>query len=198
MLVAHLKSKRPVLLDREEYDNPAIRDHADAIGSTLASIRRTAEASALRAILNGSMDGNQTPHVVLGDLNNGSQSVSTGIITGDPRYKIIESSRQVSGRRADRGLYSVETLMQYRSQRHVGYTHIYENKLETLDHILVSEEFYDHSPNRKWSFVETELWNDHLNDHFVRNRDNPPKLWPSDHAVVKATFEWNELKMASS
>ncbi|MBX2855527.1 MAG: endonuclease/exonuclease/phosphatase family protein [Rhodobacteraceae bacterium] len=198
VLVAHLKSKRPVMLDREEYANPAIRDHADAIGSTLASIRRTAEAAALRALLNGSMAGNQTPHVVLGDLNNGSASVSTGVITGDPRYKIVESGRQVSGRRADRGLYSVETLMQYRSQRHVGYTHIYENKLETLDHILVSEEFYDHSPNRKWSFVETVLWNDHLNDHFVRNRDNPPKLWPSDHAVVKATFEWNELKVDSS
>ena len=31
------------------------------------------------------------------------------------------------------------------SMRHVYYTHVYKHKRESLDHILVSEEFYDHS-----------------------------------------------------
>ncbi|MEM8989649.1 MAG: endonuclease/exonuclease/phosphatase family protein [Pseudomonadota bacterium] len=196
VMVAHLKSKRPTFLDGPERDNPAIKAHSKAIGSALASIRRTAEAAALRVIMDRSMDGNAVPHVLLGDLNNGSLSVSTTILTGDPRYRLIESSRPVGGRRADRGLYSVETLMQYRSRRHTSYTHIYENKLETLDHIMVSEEFYDHSPRRIWAFREAEMFNDHLTISHKRSdvskwlQDDPKgAYWPTDHGVVRAVFE---------
>lgn len=191
VFVGHLKSKRPTYLDREEEQRPEVKAHDDAIGSALASVRRTAEAAALRVMLNKSMTGNVTPHVLLGDMNNGSLAVSTSILTGEPRYKLIETSRPVRGKRADLGLYSVEQLQQYRSQRHTMYTHIYENKLETLDHILVSEEFYDHSPNRHWSFVETRVWNDHLHMSHKRNRNNPPLVWPTDHAVVEAEFQYN-------
>lgn len=191
VFVAHLKSKRPTILDREEMGRPDVRAQQVVIGSALASIRRTAEAAALRVILNGTMADNQTPHVVLGDLNNGSLSVSTSILTGDPRYKVTQSSRPVGGRRADLGLYSVERLQQYRSQRHTMYTHIYEDKLETLDHILVSEEFYDHSPNRVWSFVETRNWNDHLQVTHKRSDQEPPRMWPTDHGIVETEFEHN-------
>lgn len=195
-LSCHLKSKRPIRLDQEEADVFEIAIHGDDIGSALASIRRTAEAAALRVLLNKSMSGNDVPHVVLGDLNNGSLSVSTGIITGEPRYRLMESSRLVSGGRADRGLYSVETLTQYRSQRHVTYTHIWENKLETLDHILVSEELYDHSPKRIWAFREAVVFNDHLTlahdrDAIAREIEAHGRraLWPNDHGVVRAEFE---------
>jgi len=44
---------------------------------------------------------------------------------------------------SDRGLYSVATMLQLRSERDVYYSHIYKNRMETLDHILVSEELYD-------------------------------------------------------
>ncbi len=194
VFVAHLKSKRPVRLDKQEYQRDEIKAHSAAIGTALASVRRTAEAAALRVILNKAMADNTTPHVVMGDMNNGSLSVSTSILTGDPRYKVIDTSRDVTGRRADLGLYSVERLQQYRSQRHTMYTHIYENKLETLDHILVSEEFYDHSVNRVWSFAETRVWNDHLHQSHKRDRDNPPRLWPTDHGVVETEFEYNPFK----
>ncbi|MEM7671103.1 MAG: endonuclease/exonuclease/phosphatase family protein, partial [Pseudomonadota bacterium] len=162
VLGAHLKSKRPMNLDKQERENDVVAPHADAIGQALASIRRTAEAAALRIVLNQSMSGNETPHVLMGDLNNGSLSVSTGILTGEPRYKLIESGRAVKGKSADKGMYSVETLMHYRTQGHTNYTHIYENKLEVLDHILVSEEFYDHSARREWSFRYAEVFNDYL------------------------------------
>lgn len=194
VFVAHLKSKRPIRLDKQENERDEIRAHSAAIGGALASVRRTAEAAALRVILNKSMARDTTPHVVMGDMNNGSLSVSTSILTGDPRYKVIDTSRDVTGRRADLGLYSVERLQQYRSQRHTMYTHIFENKLETLDHILVSEEFYDHSVNRVWSFVETRVWNDHLHLSHKRDRDNPPRLWPTDHGVVETEFEHNPFK----
>jgi endonuclease/exonuclease/phosphatase family metal-dependent hydrolase len=194
VFVAHLKSKRPVKLDREEFLRDEVKAHSAAIGAALASVRRTAEAAALRVMLNKAMEGNTMPHVVIGDMNNGSLSVSTSILTGDPRYKVIDTSRDVTGRRADLGLYSVEQLQQYRSQRHTMYTHIFENKLETLDHILVSEEFYDHSVNRIWSFAETRSWNDHLHLSHKRNRENPPRVWPTDHGVVETVFEYNPFE----
>ncbi|MEL6476480.1 MAG: endonuclease/exonuclease/phosphatase family protein [Pseudomonadota bacterium] len=195
VMVAHLKSKRPIQLDGQEYGNDAVRPHADALGQALASIRRTAEAAALRVILNESMEGNDTPHVVMGDLNNGSLSVSTGIITGDPRYRLIESSRPVSGKRADKGLYSAEMLMHLRTQGHTNYTHIYENKLEVLDHILVSEEFYDHSPRRVWSFRYAEIFNDYLTLPHKRKdiekalESDRKAMWPTDHGIARAVFD---------
>ena len=200
VMVAHLKSKRPMNLDMQERDNPDIEPHANAIGQALASIRRTAEAAALRVVLNESMEDNQTPHVVMGDLNNGSLSVSTGIITGDPRYRLIESSRTVSGKRADKGLYSAETLMHLRTQGHTNYTHIYENKLEVLDHILVSEEFYDHSPNRVWSFRHAEIFNDYLTLAHKRKdiekalEADKKAMWPTDHGIARAIFEHRPFK----
>ncbi|MBY8974669.1 hypothetical protein KHP62_02550 [Rhodobacteraceae bacterium NNCM2] len=195
VMVAHLKSKRPMNLDKQERENPAVEPHADAIGQALASVRRTVEAAALRILLNNSMTGNEIPHVVMGDLNNGSLSVSTGIITGDPRYRLIESSRNVTGKRADKGMYSVETLMHLRTQGHTNYTHIYENKLEVLDHILVSEEFYDHSARREWSFRHAEIFNDYLTLPHARKdiekmmETDPKVAWPTDHGIARAFFE---------
>lgn len=198
VMCAHLKSKRPMNLDKQERENPAVAPHADAIGQALASIRRTAEAAALRVVLNESMLGNDIPHVLMGDLNNGSLSVSTGILTGDPRYKLIETSRTVKGKRADKGMYSVETLMHYRTQGHTNYSHIYQNKLEMLDHILVSEEFYDHSEQREWSFRYAEVFNDFLTLPHKRSEvekimatTDPKFAWPTDHGIARAYFEHN-------
>ena len=69
-------------------------------------------------------------------------------------------------------------------KRHVYYTHTYKAKRESLDHILVSEEFYDHSRKRRWSFREMEVYNDHLNrGAFEQDR-------ASDHGLVRAHFDW--------
>ncbi|MEM0945187.1 MAG: endonuclease/exonuclease/phosphatase family protein, partial [Pseudomonadota bacterium] len=76
VMVAHLKSKRPMNLDKQEREQPAIAAHEVAIGQALSSIRRTAEAAALRIVLDQSMADNTVPHVLMGDLNNGSLSVS--------------------------------------------------------------------------------------------------------------------------
>ncbi len=196
VMAAHLKSKRPMNLDKQEREDPAVEPHSDAIGQALASIRRTAEAAALRVLLNESMTGNEIPHVLMGDLNNGSLSVSTGILTGDPRYKLIQSQRPVRGKRADKGMYSVETLMHLRTQGHTNYTHIYENKLEVLDHILVSEEFYDHSERREWAFRYAEIFNDYLTLPHKRKEvekllasTDPKYAWPTDHGIARAFFE---------
>jgi hypothetical protein len=69
----------------------------------------------------------------------------------------------------------------------VYYTHIFQSRRESLDHILVSEQFYDHSERRVWSFEEQKVFNDHLRDEHVEEADKTV----SDHGVVTARFRYN-------
>ena len=183
----HLKSKRPMRLDKTESNKLPAEDETP-IRSALSTIRRAAEAAALRMLLNERMLGNDDPFVVLGDLNDDYLSVSTTIVTGEPSYKLFEGSRV--GARAtksgDLGLYSTQMLKQYRSLRNVYYTHIHKNKLEVLDHILVSEQFYDHSPKRIWAFHDAKYWNDHLEKPSMSGVT-------SDHGIVVANFDYKPL-----
>ena len=180
VFLAHLKSKLPMDLDTKESQDERIRPHNKALGSALSTIRRTAEAAALRVLLNKTMRKSNTPVVVMGDLNDAQLSVTTSIITEQPKYRLFASSRV--GRKSDKGLYSTATLQEYRSLRDVYYTHVHEGHRESLDHILVSEQFYDHSNQRIWTFREMRVINDHLDD------DTPAT---SDHAVITATFDYN-------
>jgi exonuclease III len=179
LFVAHLKSKKIMPLDSQENNNNNIKRHSTAIGSALSTIRRTAEAAGLRVLLNQDMRDTDTPVVVMGDLNDDQLGVITSIVTEQPRYRLFLASRV--GHRSDRGLYSVATLQEYRSLRDVYYTYIYKGQRESLDHILVSEQFYDHSSNRVWSFKEMRILNDHLDDA-------DPST--SDHGPVIATFDY--------
>ncbi len=187
LFCAHLKSKRPIDLDSTEKRVLPFEDEV-AIGAALSTIRRSAEASALRLLLNERMLGNDDPFIVLGDLNDDYLSVSTTIVTGDPSFKLYAGSRvgaRVS-KSGDLGFYSTQMLKEYRSLRNVYYTHIYKNKLEVLDHILVSEQFYDHSPKRIWAFRDTQYWNDHLDDHANTKTT-------TDHGIVLARFDFKPL-----
>ena len=187
VFVAHLKSKGPARLSGRDRP-PALVEHRRIVTSAVSHIRRVMEAGALRVMLDAAMrldDDALSPTVVLGDLNDGSLSVTTEMISDQPRYRVVEKSRV--GRASDRGLYSVERLQQYRSLRHVYYTYVFRDKRESLDHILVSEEFYDHSRRRRWSFREMEVWNDHL------NREALEAQGASDHGVVRAYFDWNPM-----
>lgn len=190
VIVAHLKSKGPARISFARPQPEILRHHANRAKSALSHIRRVMEAGALRVILDDMMkseeDTDISPTVVLGDLNDDTQSVTNELISDQPTYRVVEKSR--AGRRSDKGLYSVERLQQYRSSRHVYYTHIYKHKRESLDHILVSEEFYDHSRKRLWSFREMEVINDHLN-----REEYEETLGASDHGIVRAFFDWNPM-----
>jgi endonuclease/exonuclease/phosphatase family metal-dependent hydrolase len=182
--VAHLKSKAPTFL-RPDTSNPVLAQNRSVAMSVASHVRRMAEAGALRIILNKQMGGNSDPVVVMGDLNDGTSAVSTELLSGNPGYRLLAKSS--AGRSSDRGLYSVERLQQLRSYRDVYYTHIFENKMESLDHILVSDAFYDHSENRCWSFREMRV----INDHLDLDKSKLPLVGASDHAVVRAVFDWN-------
>ena len=187
--VAHLKSKGPARLSFAEPQPDALKHYAKITKSAVAHIRRVMEAAALRAILDAAMKSDEeddiSPVVVLGDLNDDTLSVTNELLSDQPTYRVIQKSR--AGRSSDKGLFSAERLQQYRSSRHIYYTHIYQHKRESLDHILVSEEFYDHSRKRLWSFRELEVYNDHL------NREAFEEEGVSDHGQVRAYFDWNPM-----
>ncbi len=183
--VIHLKSKLKMNLDGEEFGNPAIKPHSLALGEALSTIRRTAEVAALRVWLNKELTGTHVPLVVVGDLNDGHLSTTAAILSAQPPYKLFKASSTGSkpSKGGDVGLYSAQTLQQYRSLRDVYYTYDHSNVMESLDHVFVSEEFYEHSPNHVWTFRELRILNDHV--HFRKATDKVI----SDHGIVVVKFD---------
>ncbi|NJM83705.1 MAG: endonuclease/exonuclease/phosphatase family protein [Tabrizicola sp.] len=182
--VCHFKSKAPTPIFREGwYRKASHQQHSEAIGGALSTIRRTAEAMALRMILTAAMKGSDTPVVVIGDCNDGQHSNTLNIMTGQPRF--LTALSEGGG---DIDLYTAQTLQQYRSQTDVYYTHIYNDTRESLDHILVSQEFYDNSKKRIWAFDGLTIANDHLND------DAHKETGTGDHGVVRARFKYMPAK----
>jgi hypothetical protein len=82
-------------------------------------------------------------------------------------------------RGGDKSLYSTLHLQQLRSFRDVFFTHEYKNHKGMLDHILVSEEFFEHSSDAIWSHKNTRIWNNHIEDDYT---------YTSDHGIVKSLF----------
>jgi endonuclease/exonuclease/phosphatase family metal-dependent hydrolase len=180
---AHLKSKLPSRLDIEEFRDDNIRVHASAIGAAISTIRRTAEAAALRIILNNVMKNTHKPTVLLGDFNDAQLSNTLGILSDQPSYRLYSDS--TAAQRNDDGLFTAATLHQLRNIRDHAYSHEFKGVREVIDHVLVSEQFYDFSENRRWSFHEMKIWNDHV-------EDDAPET--SDHGIVRAEFDWNPAR----
>lgn len=185
VLVCHLKSKNPTPIDCDAWyreDPGRYRSHKEALGSALSTVRRTAEAAALRVELDGITKGNRTPVVLLGDVNDGQDTPTLEILTGDPGFGSAARKPVDDGA----ALYSVQAIQEARSLRDVFYTYIHNGVHSSLDNILVSQEFYDFSRLRTWVMQELHIHNDHLN-----------KTWggrtviESDHGVVRARFLWS-------
>ncbi len=186
VFVAHLKSKLPERVSDQAWfdaEEAVFKPHANALGAALATIRRTAEATALRILLTKAMKGTVTPVLVLGDLNDGQHSNTLNILTEQPRYLVGESRGGV-----DTGLYTAQTLQEYRDTRDVYYTHVHDDLRESLDHVLVSEQFYDNSRRRLWLFDGLLINNDHLDDKDHRATGS------GDHGVVRVDFAWKPAR----
>jgi hypothetical protein len=74
-----------------------------------------------------------------------------------------------------------------RSHRDVYYTHLHDGHHESLDHILLSEEFSPTNPDRIGSFEYMRVLNDHLIDQKLANEEIP--AWQSDHGQVIVLIE---------
>ena len=182
VFVTHLKSKLPTAIYNEGWyrrDPDLYKPHATAIGAALSTIRRTAEATGLRVLLTAVMKNTDTPVIVLGDVNDGQSSNTVNILTEQPRYLVGESRGG-----ADNGLYTAQTLQEYRDSRDVYYTHVHNDLRESLDHVLVSEQHYDNSLRRVWLFDGLTITNDHLDEEDHRATGT------TDHGLVKVRFRY--------
>lgn len=185
VLCAHLKSKLPTNLDPVEAQIDALKPHRTALGAALSTIRRTAEAAALRMILTRLTKSTDRAVALIGDLNDGAHSNTMAIISAQPRFR--RRHKSTVGQTSDAGMYPATFLQALADFQDVAYSHVYQGVREQLDHVLVSEQFYDHSKHRYWSFAAQQIWNDHLDE------DGPtgPKRPTTDHGIVCVRFAWD-------
>lgn len=176
--VCHFKSRGPTRLNREPWfrDDPSLhKPHAAALGAAVSTVRRTAEATALRVILTQLMKATDEPVVVLGDLNDGPDTSTLNILTEQPTFVASTASGG-----SDTALYSVQSLQELESLKDVYFTYIYKRVHGSLDHILVSREFYNQNRRRLWTFKGIDVFNDHL--------PGEEAVGANDHGLVRARF----------
>jgi predicted extracellular nuclease len=168
VFVVHLKSKRPDYRNGENDADPYQR----GVAMLRSLIRRGAEALGLRHLLTDFVHGNRVPLIVLGDFNDVAASVTTQLVMG-------------AGQRGKNG-FDNRLFESYRIQsrrdplRDVGYTFIHEGNYETIDHVLVSEEF---NPASRYAVGEV-LDVTYLNDQIALKAPEA-----SDHGAVSVRIK---------
>ena len=180
VVVAHLKSKNPIIRQESDEHDPVER----AIGKAKSLIVRTAEATALRCLLLEWLEGNDNPVIVLGDTNDTSTAVTSEIVTGSPPWRNLKHAQKACV--WDVLLYDVKDIQARQSYRDAYYTHIHNGHYESLDHILISQEFIRQNRRRVGEVEYVSVLNDHLIDETLADERVP--VWQSDHGQVVATI----------
>ena len=181
IFVVHLKSKRAILPDGADRDDPIEL----AKGEARALIQRAAEATALRYILMEYLRDRSYPVIVLGDINDGHLAVTSQIVTGEPPFRKLPF--EVKQKLWDVVLYHVKDIQARRSYGDFYYTHIHNGHYESLDHIMVSQELVSENPNHIGKVAYVSVLNDHLIDETL-SRERVED-WQSDHGQVVASIE---------
>jgi predicted extracellular nuclease len=181
VFVVHLKSKRPIFPDNVDRNDPLEK----AKGQVRALIQRAAEATALRAILMEFLQGKKHPVILMGDVNDGGLAVTSQIISGEPPFHKMQFEQKTE--LWDLLLYHVKDIQARRSYGDYYYTHIHNGHYESLDHIMVSQEFVSENPDRIGRVRYVSVLNDHLMDQTLSQ--DGVELWQSDHGQVVAAIE---------
>ncbi len=174
VVVAHLKSKRPHYL--QDANGKTIEDVNDPFIRVRAKLRslcmRAAEAAGIRQMVIQRLQHTHQPLILVGDMNDVMQSVTTQLLSETSEIRYDKSVRDIALFDAA----NVQTGLAW--TRDVAYTHVYQGMPEVIDQILVSEEFVDSSKFCRAEVLQVDYFNDHLkNDYAVR---------PTDHGLVRA------------
>ena len=202
VFVAHLKSKLPVRIDTEDWyaAGRALHEpHAATIGAALSTIRRTAEAAALRLLVTGSVPDSRSPVVVLGDLNDGQHSSTVRLVRGRSRRRDESRPDDGGGDSSELDLHPGLTIADTRTVRdqpqlqqpqlhqaqlHRAGPHRPISAREVRDHVLVSDQFHPDSGRRLWLLDELVIIDEHLDAGEHRRHGS------TDHEVVKLGFRY--------
>lgn len=180
VFVAHLKSKNPMTHEGANQHDPVQL----AVGKAKALVVRTAEATALRCLLLDKLEGNDRPAIIVGDINDTGNAVTSEIIAGTPPWRNLNHGQKM--RLWDVLLYNVKDIQARKSYRDTYYTYIHNGHYESLDHILVSQEFVRQNPKRLGRVEYVSTLNDHLIDETLSEEKVP--VWQSDHGQVVVTI----------
>ncbi|MGI4850172.1 MAG: endonuclease/exonuclease/phosphatase family protein [Janthinobacterium lividum] len=170
LFVVHLKSKRP------DYRNGVAEDDRFQLGAAVlrSLIKRATEALGLRYLLSDAMAGRRVPVMVMGDFNDVASAVSTQLVMGLGGLGGMggmgtQKSPGSTGRAGNGSSLIDERLFDsYRIQtrrdplRDVGFTHVHEGIYETIDHVLVSEDFNPASKLAIGEVLDVTYVNDHV------------------------------------
>lgn len=189
--VAHLKSKRPKtnkipqeLTTFEEQALFVLKDNAS--GGILSLLQRGAESVALRYLIHNDLEkGNQV--IVLGDLNDDFNSVTTKTTVGETPYSVGYRTWWAMSGREKAFVYShllspAIDLVTHRYPTPGLYTHEFNGIYEVLDHIHFSNHF--HPKNTSESGVGEVKRIFILNDHLHDKEEDADKQ--SDHGILVA------------
>jgi endonuclease/exonuclease/phosphatase family metal-dependent hydrolase len=181
VFVVHLKSKRPMVADGADRSDPI----AIAKGHARSLIRRAAEATALRCILMEVLRDRAYPVIVLGDVNDNHTAITTQIVAGQPPWECWPYRKKAPV--WDVLLYQAKDIQARLGYGDHYYTHIHNGHYDSLDHIMVSEEFSAQNRDRIGRVTYVSVYNDHLFDQTLLEDNIEP--WKSDHGQVVATIE---------
>jgi uncharacterized protein YegP (UPF0339 family)/endonuclease/exonuclease/phosphatase family metal-dependent hydrolase len=178
---AHLKSKRPLFRPGSQANDPEQFQFLERAQASFRSLAlRAGEALALRRAVLQRVAGSDVPVIVLGDLNDEIGAVTTEMVAGEMPFR--GWSRETKERFWDVELYSAVRSHLRRSEEASIYTHIFNSHYSTLDHVLVSQEFFFRNPGRIGDVNFVQVFNDHLTDN---NVSGAPSIGDaSDHGQV--------------
>lgn len=181
VFVVHLKSKRPMLAEGADRSDPV----EIAKGQARSLIRRAAEATALRFILMEVLRDRRYPVIVMGDVNDNHTAITTQIVAGQPPWECWPFRKKTPV--WDVLLYQVKDIQARLGYGDHYYTYIHNGHYDSLDHIMVSEEFSAQNRDRIGRVTYVSVYNDHIFDQTLLDDEIEP--WKSDHGQVVATIE---------
>ena len=205
----HLKSKHGEVDRLPDGSRPAenLLDYdplGRAMGALRAALRRMGEAYVLRRLILEEL-AQDRPVVVLGDMNDSVNSVSSEILSGERPFKNYAWMRRHDAKREnDRYsddenitiqsavrsamLESAERMFVRRAQRDMIYTAAFNGVYESIDLILLSRHFQEGADGQIAKLEYLQCLNDHLTDGSFE--DAPYNKLASDHGQLVATFSW--------
>ena len=130
LVTVHLKSKLVTYANGRRFPHD---ENERARGAGLALAKRAAEAVALRVFVNGLVAGNDRPLILLGDLNDEPNAVTTTLLLGPE-----DGSVQREDKGDDVRLYNLAEKITAERR----YSRVYKKRKELIDHILATKDLF--------------------------------------------------------
>ncbi len=190
--VVHLKSKRPIMDEREENTEKQMATTilAEVQGRWASTIQRGTESAVLYHDMVQQTKKSELPVIVMGDLNDTIESEALQPLIDCQQLDKLDGkfigSMTLADRRAVQrySLYDAYDIQESPSKEERQSTHYFANKGSALDYILMSKDFHHDYDQSLASVVDYRVSDAHLiNPHSIHDAEC------SDHAPVMVTVE---------